>query len=173
MKKLAVIRQDGRDKCPFGLPIKEACESAGRTVLNMLEIKSCPADEREEQTRVNNQVFNVYAEGKKCIFADKILEKEDMVHCDYREGGEGISDYPMLPSPYYPRLFNGLPNQFSGPLPSDINNPNGLPVTNMEAQQFFNSSITMYASKDNLCVDKLSFDEFESFYHSFFKRSGG
>lgn len=106
--KTATIRGPGVRECPYGLPIAVACQNAGDSVKNMTELARVDKEKCEKQAKANKRVYLYNQTGQRCIYADKIAEGKDRVHCDHSEAGAGISDSPMRPSPFYPRVFHGL-----------------------------------------------------------------
>ena len=109
MKKLAVIRSNSSEKkCPFGLPIPEACQCAGDSVDRMSALE--PDESYDKRKKMNRRVYVHHKNGSRCPYADKIAAKKKVVHCDYNEFGEGVKDTPIAPSPFYPRIFTGLWN---------------------------------------------------------------
>ena len=125
MKKLAIIRSpDGPHQCPFGLSVKISCKNAGDSVLRMEVLDNVDADDRDLQKEHNIAVYALHGNGR-CVFADKIAENADVVHCDYGEPGAGIRDTAMDPIQIYPRMFGamGIHGYYSYPLASYWDNP--------------------------------------------------
>lgn len=108
VKKLAVIRMPNVRECPFGLPVALACRNAGNSVDQMEVLEDVPKEKREKYKAANRKVYRHHQSGQRCVYADKIVEDKEIVHCDYGEPGARIRDVPMRPAPYYPRVFNGL-----------------------------------------------------------------
>ncbi len=148
IKKLAVIRNDGHRQCPFGLPIALSCKNAGDSVERMAPLDTVETEAREKFADANKKVYLHHATGERCIYADKIMDSTSMVHCDWGEGGQGLHDSPMRPSPYYTRVFNGLANNLGMGIPGMAAYPLHAYWENMEAQQLFSSMLTMYADAD-------------------------
>ena len=109
-KKLAIIRTNtGQKTCPFGLSIPTACSNAGEeAVARMQALGEVRDEQRESVKKANRRVYRHYKDCSRCPYADKISKDHDAVHCDYGEAGEKMRDFPMRPSPYYPRIFFGL-----------------------------------------------------------------
>lgn len=104
--KEAVIRGEDVRKCPFRLPIPEACENAGDSVERM-----APIDENEEDDSLGKANRLVYAYSKKCKqcpYADKILEKHKKVDCDFGDTASGRRVPSFKGSPLYPQTFQGI-----------------------------------------------------------------
>lgn len=148
MKKLAVIRKDIGRGCPFGLPIPLACNNAGNSVENMEALEDLPESKEEKVKAANRRVYRHHKTDTRCPYADKIVEKLHTVHCDFREGGEGFRDFPIRPSPYYPRMFGGLGQRglYSHPVDYYWDNP--------EARQFFSGIFSIYASTGEIHINK-------------------
>jgi hypothetical protein len=162
-RKIAIIRQDNHLSCPFGLPISEACKYAGESIQYMTPLDEVEKDDRERFANANKKVYVHRNTGERCPYADKIAEGAPVVHCDFEEGGEGLSDSPMRPSPYYPRVFNGLANNAGGGIAGLVAHPIHSYWDNMEAQQLFASMLTMFAreSMDDVKITKVAADLFE------------
>jgi hypothetical protein len=154
IKKIAVIRQDSRLPCPFGLPIADACFNAGDSVERMAPLEFFDADEHEKYSNANRKIYLYHATGERCSFADKIVKAANVVHCDFQDGGEGLKDTPMRASPYYARVFNGLANNAGGGISGLVAYPLNSYWENMEAQQIFSSMLTMFASNNNVEITK-------------------
>lgn len=104
--KEAVIRGEDVRKCPFRLPIPQACQNAGDSVERM-----APIDEDEESDKLGKANRIVYAYSKRCkqcIYADKILEKHGKVDCDFGDTASGRRVPSFTGSPLYPHTFHGL-----------------------------------------------------------------
>ena len=149
-KKLAMIRQQDANECPFGLPIALACKNAGDTVLKMQPLEDVPSEQRKRYKGANRRAYRHHQDGKRCIYADKIIEGKDIVNCDFGDFGEGIRDHPIRPSPYYPRVFNGIAQTGLYVYPV------GSYSDNSEAQQLFSGINSMYASTGEIRLKKLS-----------------
>lgn len=95
--KLAVIRDNEVNKCPFGLHIPDACLSAGTTVERMTVIKAADPDvgltesEANVIMEANRRVF-AYSVDKpsKCVFANFIFNKEGKTECNHSASGWSI-----------------------------------------------------------------------------------
>lgn len=172
IKKLAIIRQDGHNECPFGLPISEACKHAGDSINRMALLESVDREERARYANANKKIYLHHRTGERCPYADKVVEGAPIVHCDFGDGGEGLRDSPMRPSPYYPRVFNGLANNAGGGLTGLVAYPLNSYWDNMEAQQLFTSMLTMYAGKQDVEITKKA-EILEDFLETFFEKNRG
>lgn len=108
INKLAIIRSMEVRQCPYGLPITAACKHVGEAIDQMVPLAEVPKEQKEKYQKANRRVYVHSNTNQRCPFADKIAENEEAVHCDYGEGGARQSDFPIRPSPYYPRMFNGM-----------------------------------------------------------------
>lgn len=111
--KEANIRGLNVRSCPFGLPIPEACNNAGDSVKRMapIDIDKDPEIEKEEDrdlAKANRLVYAYHKECKKCPYADKILEEQKKVDCDFGDTAEGFGSAPFIGSPLYPQTFSGI-----------------------------------------------------------------
>lgn len=107
--KLAVIRDNKLRSCPFGLPIIEGCQCAGDSVHRMAPIGTVKGKEQLERIKkANSLVYIHYKTGKRCLYADKVLEKFKKVDCDHGDTGQGQNSVPYRGSPLYPRTFSGI-----------------------------------------------------------------
>ena len=171
LKRLATIRQDSADPCPFGLPIKLACQHAGESIYRMVPLESIPKEKQEKYKAANRKVYIHHNTGERCPFADKIVEEKNIVNCDYGDSAEGISDTPLRPSPFYSRVFQGLGQT------GMFSYPNNFYWDNTDAQQLFNGIFSMYASTGEVLIQKHSLKEPDpnliDLYSSFFGKSGG
>jgi hypothetical protein len=107
--KLAIIRGDEVRDCPFGLPMVKACQNAGESVHRMAPLQS--TDDLEEQEKIkkaNKMVYVYHKTGDRCPYADKILEVQNKVDCDFGDTGQGFKSVPFHGSPLYPQTFHGI-----------------------------------------------------------------
>lgn len=150
LKRIAVIRKDTIRKCPFGLPIPLACQNAGTSVLNMQDLEVLDKKKVAATSKANNKIYMRLKTGERCPFADKIAEELEAVHCDFGEGGQGIPDWPIRPSPYYARVFSGLGQTglFAYPVDFYWDNP--------EARMLFTGIYSVYASTGEINITKVA-----------------
>ncbi len=119
--KLAVIRSNSEDRCPYGLDISGACQSVGKTIQSMLPAyfpKDDPQSpklepkEIEQRVKTNQEIFLWQAEGQSCPYAGKIMDlegKEEKIDCKWGEEGIGFgSGSGVIGSPYFYRHFSGI-----------------------------------------------------------------
>lgn len=166
-KKIAMIRTPGGNQCPFGLPISVACKNAGESVNRMQELAEAPEEQRERYQRANRKAYRHHQEGKRCIYADKIVEGKDAVNCDYGDYGQGMRDHPIRPSPFYPRVFNGMAQTGLWIYPV------GSYWDNSEAQQLFSGIFSIYASSGEINIQKhSSFEPDENLVRMYYEVEG-
>lgn len=107
--KIAIIRGEGGRSCPFGLPITSACHNAGNSVKRMMPLDEKNTKENNEKiANVNKLIYAYQKEDNTCIYADKVLENNNKVDCDYMDNGQGINSVDFRGSPLYPSTFHGL-----------------------------------------------------------------
>lgn len=149
-KKLAVIRTNvGQKTCPFGLSIPTACMNAGEESLaRMQALEDVKESQRESLKKANRRVYRHYKDCNLCPYADKVSEKHDAVHCDYGEAGEKLRDFPLRPSPYYPRIFFGL--GASGLMSNVVD----MYWDNPDARNMFTGIYSIYASTGEINILK-------------------
>jgi len=108
-KKLAIIRGDEVRDCPFGLPIVDACKYAGNSIHRMAPLQAGEDDEEKAKiTKANKIVYAYHKDGERCPYADKILEVQNKVDCDFGDTGQGFHSTPFRGSPLYPQTFSGI-----------------------------------------------------------------
>jgi len=148
LKRIAIIRKDTVRECPFGLPIVTACQNIGDAIGRLQVLEEVEKSKREKVRKANWRVYLNSKNGERCPYADKIAEDFDSVHCDYGEGGEGIRDVPLRPSPFYPRVFSGLGQTglFSFPV--------NFYWDNNHAQNLFTGIYSIYAASGEVNIRK-------------------
>jgi hypothetical protein len=107
MKKLSIIRGDTVAKCPYGLPIIEACDSVGDTVLTMQIIDNVNENDIENTIKRNKIIYFTQKIGERCPFANSIMKKFNTVDCSWGDTAAGEGVHYLTPSPLYPRTFIG------------------------------------------------------------------
>jgi hypothetical protein len=116
--KLAEVRKNDEDKCPFGLPIPFGCKYAGKSIQNMAPLDVMGKDSSDEEKQMlaeaNTKLlaWNLLRSSEqpsKCPYAGHILEHNDAVECNHGDTapGEGPAQ-PLMPAPYYSKMFNGI-----------------------------------------------------------------
>jgi len=109
--KLAVLRDNKQDKCPFGLKIPWSCSNAGTVITKMAPLKVLD-DEATEKERYSIALANARLlawsnPGVRCAYAGKIFKDKNMVECNWGSNAPGVSqDHALQSSPYYSRVYN-------------------------------------------------------------------
>lgn len=106
--KLAIIRGDEVRPCPFGLPILDACKYAGESIHRMAPVMDLKDEEAQKIGKANRLVYAHHKTGKRCPYADKMLEDHNKVDCDFGDTGAGQQSTPFIGSPLYPQTFQGI-----------------------------------------------------------------
>jgi len=115
IRKLAVIRSDNDQKCPYGLPISSACQNVGEVIYRMAPIDVLGSDSSEEEkfeiTEANNHLYRWKSEGEQCPFAGKIFKKiSGTVECNWGSNAPGQAPNSLKGSPLFWRMFGGGEN---------------------------------------------------------------
>ena len=144
-RKCAFIKtdKDGTDRCPFGLPITEACKHAGDSVANMAPLELIEdEDKRERVEKANKRVYIYYKTGDRCIYAADIMEDQKAVNCNFGDHAQGAH----LPkafegSPLYAQTFSGigLDGLYAFPL--------GFYADNNESRNLFHGLFSLVGEK--------------------------
>lgn len=120
--KLAVIRSDKQDPCPFGLSIPFGCKNAGDTITKMAPLNlisdASPA-ETEAIAKANSNLLMWKAPMERCKYAGKLIDNKDVVECNWDENTMGTQEGgALMGSPFYYRHFSGtgLDGLYSYPL---------------------------------------------------------
>lgn len=119
--KLAVIRKNSEQPCPFGLPIPFGCEHAGNTITKMASFSSNDEfsdSDKEQIAEANTRLLawnleHSAEESCKCPYAATIMEKHDAVECNYEDTAPGVGQSNIVGPPFYSQVFmttalNGL-----------------------------------------------------------------
>jgi hypothetical protein len=111
--KLAMIRKENEDACPFGLPILLGCKNVGDLIDKMAPINVMGEDSSEEEKQAiitaNNHLLNWKSPGAPCKYADKIIGNKEAVECDWGTNTAGEAGGTALEgSPWYYKHFSGI-----------------------------------------------------------------
>lgn len=113
--KLAVIRKNHEDGCPFGLEIPLGCESAGQWIDRLAPLDSVPdfTEKQIEEVKAQNLrliVWGIMQGGpSSCRYAEKIFPKLQGVQCTYGSTTPGMKgDVPIRGTPYFARIMSGI-----------------------------------------------------------------
>jgi hypothetical protein len=109
-KKCAFIRKDeeGVKRCPFGLPIIEACENAGDSVSYMCPDEAIEEEKIELVQKANKRVYIHYKTNSRCLYASNIIKVKNAVNCDFGDTGAGMHTPTFNASPLYAQTFSGI-----------------------------------------------------------------
>jgi len=116
--KKADIRGKRIAECPFGLAITKACKCTGDAVTRMIPVNGMEDDQnfndavdledkKEDIIKDNKMVHYKHKSGKKCIYADTIMEDFDKVNCNFGDTGAGTDTAAFTGSPLYTSMFSG------------------------------------------------------------------
>jgi hypothetical protein len=120
--KLAIIRTNTEDSCPFGLNIPYGCRNAGDLIAKMAPVDSLGDESSKEEkgsiAKANNRLFMWHNPGQRCSFAGKLFTEKPTVECNWHSNAEGISEKGILGAPFYSKVYNniGLDGIYSYPL---------------------------------------------------------
>lgn len=113
--KLAVIRDNEADMCPFALNVPWACHHAGEHVQRMMPIdKLQDAEEKEAFAKANNRLLTwslmqETTEPQRCFYLAKAFPDKDKVDCSYGDTAAGVQQSgSLLGSPMYAKHFTGV-----------------------------------------------------------------
>lgn len=111
--KLAVIRKNDADPCPFGLSIPFGCDNAGEVIDNMAPIDilgpESTSEEKAEIIQANNHLLKWKSPGQPCKYAGQILENKEAVECNWDTEAAGDTQHATLRgSPLYYKHFSGV-----------------------------------------------------------------
>lgn len=144
MRKISFIRSDKKDKnqrCPFGLPITEACHCAGSSVANMCPLDVIEGDEKQAKVKkANSRVYLYYKDDTRCLYADDIIDKLGAVNCDFGDTGQGMHTPLFTGSPIYPQAFSGVSGGVSA-------FPLGFYADNSESRNLFQGLFSLVGNK--------------------------
>lgn len=126
--KLAVIRTNEDDPCPFGLSIPFGCQSAGDHIDRMAPLEYLgPEATEEEKSAISaaNTRLLIWMlmydtdETKECKYANKLFTHKNIVNCNWGDTAAGQkSTGVLLGSPFYSKHFTdvSLDGLYSYPL---------------------------------------------------------
>lgn len=97
MKKLAVLRDNENNKCPFGLPIPLGCKNIGNNILD-LSFEDAVENNNVLNDKINSQDVSP------CFFNNKVLKEH--VICDLDEN-ELEHNHMPVGSPLYFKPLSG------------------------------------------------------------------
>lgn len=115
--KLAIVRKNDADPCPFGLSIPFGCKYAGETVKNMAPTAVLGEDASQEDiakiAKANKRLMTwklteSAEEPAPCPYAANTVEGKGAVVCSYNDTAPGVPPAPLLGSPFYSRVMSGI-----------------------------------------------------------------
>lgn len=111
--KLAVIRSNEDQPCPFGLSVPFACRNAGKLVTKMapMALLGDEATDQEKNAliRANRILFITESDGCRCAYAGKIFKDKNSVECNQDSNAPGISpEKGLTPSPFYSKVYDNI-----------------------------------------------------------------
>lgn len=116
IKKLAVIRSNKQDTCPFGLPIPFGCRKVGELITRMADVdvlgEDASEEEREAIAQANRRLLMWLLSEEKCgecKYAGKLFKDKDVVECNWDTDVSGEHERgALLGSPFYYKHFSGM-----------------------------------------------------------------
>jgi len=108
--KLAVLRDNSSDKCPFGIKIPHGCKNAGEVITKMAPLKmlgeKASKQEKHDIALANARLLIWENPEKRCAYAGKIFDDKNVVECNWGGNAPGISqDSALIGSPSYSRMY--------------------------------------------------------------------
>lgn len=118
--KIASIRKNEDEACPFGLPIPFGCKCSGKFVERMAPVDIMGDDSTEDEkeaigkANTNLLAWNLLRDPEEpvqCPYVGHLLEKYDGVECNYDDTtpGEGPGQ-ALTAAPFYSKIFSGMIN---------------------------------------------------------------
>ena len=117
--KMAEIRKNDHEPCPFGLPIPFGCKHAGQYIKKMALLDTMGKDSSDEEKemigKANTKLlaWNLLrnSDVEKCPYAARMLEEHDGVECNQGDSAPGASPAgPLVTAPFYSKMFSGVIN---------------------------------------------------------------
>jgi hypothetical protein len=118
--KLAEVRKNSENPCPFGLPIPFGCKYAGSHVERMAPIevmgKEVSEDEAQMIGSANTKLlaWNLLRSTEKpshCLYVGHLMEEHDTVECNFDDSAPGQGAAQALQAaPFYSKIFSGVLN---------------------------------------------------------------
>jgi len=119
-RKLAEIRKNDNQPCPFGLPVPFGCQYAGQHTDRMAPVSIMGKDTSDkEKVMIGNANTKLLAwnllrsseQPTQCPYAGHILPDKDAVECNYEDAapGQGPSQ-ALMAAPFYSKIFSGVIN---------------------------------------------------------------
>lgn len=117
--KLAMIRNNKSDPCPFGLSIPFGCKHAGNVIDNMAPLALAKSDEQQDRIKKANnrllqsELLDSAEEPVHCKYSTKIIDIKEAVECNFTDVAPGMGTSPLFGpaynnEPMAPFTMNGL-----------------------------------------------------------------
>lgn len=114
--RLAVIRTNDEDGCPYQLPVPFACKLAGNMVDRMASLDMLKHSEKEKNKimQANMRLWTwtlmqSSEEPQPCKYANKLFEDKKAVDCSYGDTAAGeVQTNTLVGSPFYSQIFQGI-----------------------------------------------------------------
>jgi hypothetical protein len=118
--KLAEIRQNADNPCPFGLPIPFGCQYAGNNVERMAPVEVMGDDVTEEERKAIGtantkllawSLLRSQEKPGQCLYAGKLIKGREMVECNFDDSAPGQGPgQALMAAPFYSKIFSGVLN---------------------------------------------------------------
>jgi len=110
IKKVAIIRSDESDTCPFGLDIPHSCNNAGNLVIRMgILSNDMDSEDISDMKKANRHLLRWKCPKERCIYAGKLFKNKDVVECNLGANDEGsIQRGAIVGSPFYYKMYSGI-----------------------------------------------------------------
>jgi hypothetical protein len=114
--KIAEIRKNDTNPCPFGLPIPFGCKCSGNCIKNMSPLNAMGKDVSDYESKMIGEantkllawnLLRSTIEPIKCIYAGNLLNTHDAVECNFNDSapGQDATD-ALMTAPFYTKIFN-------------------------------------------------------------------
>ena len=108
--KLAMLRRDDENPCPFGLKIPNTCKVVGNKIDSMRPLDDATDNrERENIAFINNRMLAWDVDGdnqSRCRYAAKVFEAHNASECNYNDVAPGVAPVTEVSSPSFSRNFD-------------------------------------------------------------------
>ncbi len=109
--RLAIIRTNTEDSCPFGLNVPYGCRNAGDLINKMAPLNSlgdASKEEKEAIAKANNRLFMWHNPGEHCVYAGKLFPDRPVVECNWNSNAPGITEKGIVGAPFYSKVYNNI-----------------------------------------------------------------
>lgn len=118
--KIAEIRKDDHEPCPFGLPIPFGCKHAGSHISKMAPLEIMGKDVTDDEKRMIGaantkllawELLRSNEKISQCPYAGHIIDSKDAVECNYDDTAPGQGPgQALMAAPFYSKIFSGVIN---------------------------------------------------------------